>query len=184
MLGLATDGLAALTTEGARRLSATRDAPELPRVAIETMAGTVAPLPAMPRATVVEFIYTTCPDICQAAGDEMAQLRDRLAGGPLADRVRLVSVSFDPARDDPAQMAKYGRWHDADGTVWTVARPEDAQDLPRLLDAYGVTVIPDRFGGFAHNTALHVVSPSGRLSAILDMDDLDGAEAELARVLR
>ncbi|PKP75984.1 MAG: SCO family protein [Alphaproteobacteria bacterium HGW-Alphaproteobacteria-6] len=183
-LGLATDGFAALTTEGARRLAALRTAPEMPRVAIETMAGSIEPLPAASRATVVEFIYTTCPDICQAAGDEMARLRDRLAKGPLSGRVRLVSVSFDPARDDPARMADYGRWHEADGAVWTVARPADARDLPNLLDAYGVTVIPDRIGGFTHNTALHVVTPEGRLAAILDMDDLAGAEAALAGVLQ
>ncbi len=183
-LGLATDGFAALTTEGARRLAAVRDAPEVPNMRIETMAGTIESLPAMPQATVVEFIYTTCADICQAAGDEMAQLRDRLATGPLADRVRLVSVSFDPARDDPARMADYGRWHEADGAVWTVARPVTRDDLDTILDAYGVTVIPDRIGGFTHNTALHVVTPSGRLAAILDMDDLDGAEAALVRVLQ
>jgi hypothetical protein len=29
-----------------------------------------------------------------------------------------------------------------------------------------------------------VVSPEGRLTAILDMDDLDGAEKELKRALR
>lgn len=184
MLGLASDGFAALTTESARRAEALRDAPAMPRISIETMASSIEPLPAASRATVVEFIYTTCPDICQAAGAEMAQLRDRLATGPLAGRVRLVSLSFDPARDDPAQMADYARWHEADGAVWTVARPADARDLPRLLDAYGVTVIPDRIGGLTHNTALHVLTPSGRLAAILDMDDLDGAEAALARVLQ
>lgn len=184
VLGVATDGFAALTTEGARRLAAARDAPQMPRVAIETMTGRVEPLPATPQATVVEFIYTTCADICQAAGDEMARLRDRLAEGPLAGRVRLVSLSFDPARDGPAQLAEYARWHEADGAVWTVARPADAGDLPRLLDAYGVTVIPDRIGGFTHNTALHVVTPEGRLAAILDMDDTSGAEAALERVLR
>jgi protein SCO1/2 len=113
----------------------------------------------------------------------MARLRDRLAAGPFAGRARLVSLSFDPARDTQAQMAEYGRWHGADGKVWTVARPA-AKDLPALLNAYGVTVIPDRAGGFVHNAALHVVSPDGRLTAILSMDDLDGAEKALERALR
>ncbi len=175
---------AALTTEGARRLAAARDAPEMPLVAMETMTGAVEPLPATPQATVVAFIYTTCPDICHAAGDAMARLRDRLAAGPLAGRVRLVSLSFDPARDDPARMSGYADWREADGAVWTVARPHDARDLPRLLAAYGVTVIPDRMGGFTHNAALHVVTPAGRLAAILDMDDLEGVEAALRRVLQ
>jgi protein SCO1/2 len=53
-----------------------------------------------------------------------------------------------------------------------------------LLSAYGVTVIPDRAGGFVHNAALHIIAPDGRLTAILDMDDLDGAEKAIGRALR
>lgn len=180
----ATDGFAALTTERARRLAALTDMPVVPAFPVETMTGERLLLPPRDRkATVIEFIYTNCPTICQAAGAEMARLRDRLAAGPFAGRVRLVSLSFDPARDTPGQMAEYGRWHGADGQVWTVARPE-ANDLPALLNAYGVTVIPNRAGGFVHNAALHVVSPDGRLTAILGMDDLDGAENALRRALR
>ncbi|MDN5929418.1 MAG: SCO family protein [Hyphomicrobiales bacterium] len=184
VLGQATDGFAALTTESARRLAALTDMPAVPAFPVETMTGERLLLPRHDRkATVVEFIYTNCPTICQVAGAEMARLRDRLAAGPLAGRVRLVSLSFDPARDTREQMAEYGRWHGADGKVWTVARPGPT-DLPALLGAYGVTVIPDRTGGFIHNAALQIVSPDGRLTAILDMDDLDGAEKALERALR
>ncbi|PKQ11281.1 MAG: SCO family protein [Alphaproteobacteria bacterium HGW-Alphaproteobacteria-1] len=182
-LGAASDGFAALTTESARRLTAARDRPAMLRVTLETMDGTPEALPAPGQATVVEFIYTTCPEICQVAGSEMAQLRDRIAAAPLAGRVRLISLSFDPERDTPEQMARYGGWHGAGGWHWTVARPAP-DDLPGLLAAYGVTVIPDRMGGYAHNTALHVVDRAGRLVAILDTDDLAGAEAALARALK
>jgi protein SCO1/2 len=80
-------------------------------------------------------------------------------------------------------MAEYGRWHGADGRLWAVARPAEG-DLDALLKAYGITVIPDRAGGFTHNAALHVVSPDGRLQAILDMNDVDGAEDAIKRALR
>lgn len=184
VLWQATDGFAALTTERARRLRAITDMPAVPTFPVETMTGERLLLPPHDRkATVVEFIYTNCPTICQTAGAEMARLRDRLAAEPFAGRVRLVSLSFDPARDTPPQMAEYGRWHGADGKVWTVARPDD-DALPALLHAYGVTVIPDGAGGFIHNAALHVVSPDGRLTAILDMDDLDGAEKAIGKALQ
>jgi protein SCO1/2 len=184
VLWQATDGFAALTTESARRLAALTEMPAVPAFPIETMTGEHHLLPSRDgKATVVEFIYTNCPTICQTAGAEMARLRDRLAAGPLAGRVQLVSLSFDPVRDSSGRMAEYGRWHGADGTVWTVARPK-VNDLSTLLDAYGVTVVPDRAGGFVHNAALQVVSPDGRLTAILDMDDLDGAEKAIERVLR
>jgi protein SCO1/2 len=184
LLWQATDGFAALTTESARRLAALTETPAVPAFPVETMTGERLLLPLRDRkATVVEFIYTNCPTICQVAGAEMARLRDRLAAGPLAGRVQMVSLSFDPARDTREQMAEYGRWHGADGKVWTVARPA-AKDLPQLLNAYGVTVIPDRAGGFVHNAALQIVSPDGRLTAILDMSDFDGAEKALEKALR
>ncbi|MBC7154698.1 MAG: aminotransferase class I/II-fold pyridoxal phosphate-dependent enzyme [Rhodobacteraceae bacterium] len=107
------------------------------------------------------------------------------ASAPIVNAIRSHGGGFIFTTAIPPAVAAgdYAHWHEADGAVWTVARPA-AQDLPQLLDAYGVTVIPDRIDGFTHNTALHVVTPSARLAAILDMDDLDGAEAALARVPR
>jgi protein SCO1/2 len=184
VLWQATDGFAALTAERARRVEVLRDMPVVPTFRVETMAGERLSLPTGDgRAMVVEFIYTHCPSICQSAGAKLAQLRDRLAIGPLAARARLVSLSFDPARDTPERMAEYGHWHGADGRLWTVARPAES-DLGALLKAYGITVIPDRAGGFTHNAALHVVSPDGRLLAILDQDDIDGAEDAIEKALR
>jgi protein SCO1/2 len=184
VLWQATDGFAALTAERARRVEVLRDMPVVPAFTVETMAGERLTLPPGDgRATVVEFIYTNCPSICQSASAELARLRDRLATGPLAARAWLVSLSFDPARDTPEWMAEYGHLHGADGRLWTVARPAEG-DLGALLKAYGITVIPDRAGGFTHNAALHVVSPDGRLQAILDMDDVDGAENAIEKALR
>ncbi len=122
------------------------------------------------RVQVVEFIYPPCPDICQPAGTYMADLAEAVQDAGLADRIRLISVSFDPIRDDPAALRGYGAAHGADGALWTVARPApDA--LPSLLHAYGVVVIDDGWGGFTHNTAFHVVDAAGRLRAITDFDD-------------
>ncbi len=171
----ATDGLGALTTEGARRLDVAATQPDLPDLVLEDMNGRDVVL-GTPGDTIAfaEFIYTTCPTICRAAGESMARLRDRLVEEGLADRVRLMSVSFDPGYDDREAMAAYGELHDADGEVWTIARP-DPRDLAVLLDSFGVQVIPDEFGGFEHNAALHLIDRAGRLIRIFDIDDIDGA---------
>ena len=183
-LWLATDGLAVLTTEGARRLSALRDAPVVAAHSVETMDGGRQLLPADDgRASLIEFIYTTCPTICQAAGADMAVLRDRIEEAGLGAQVRLVSVSFDPQTDDVPQLASYGELHGADGRIWTIARPDPA-DLSEMLDTFGVTVIPDAFGGYEHNAAILVIGPDGRLRAIVDVDDVNGAFAAARRVLQ
>lgn len=182
----ATDNLQALTAEGARRLAVQREAPMIPPFMLETMNGTAISLPQISdKAILVEFIYTTCPFICQSAGGDMARLRDRVVREGLGDRVRLLSISFDPENDTVAQLTDYGNLHDADGKIWTIARPK-TKDLPALLKAFGVVVIPgdpSEFGGFEHNTAIHVINLSGNLSAIVDTDDFDGAIDALKRVL-
>ncbi len=171
----ATDGLGALTTEGSRRLEVAAAHPELPDLVLEDMNGREIVLGA-PGQTIAlaEFIYTTCPTICRTAGEEMAQLRDRLTVLGLGDRVKLMSISFDPAHDDQEAMMDYGELHGADGFVWTIARP-GAGDLAVMLDSFGVQVIPDDFGGYEHNAALHLVDRQGRLTRIFDIDDIDGA---------
>ncbi len=171
----ATDGLQALTAESARRISVAKTRPIVPDVDLETMSGTVTRLvDGNGKMTLVEFIYTRCPTICQTAGTHLARLRDRLKQHNLADRVRILSVSFDPTHDDVLALFAYGEAHGADGKIWTVTRPKP-KDLAKLLKIFRVIVIPDDLGGYEHNTALHVVGADGRLAAILELDDVDGA---------
>ncbi|MDH3658657.1 MAG: SCO family protein [Alphaproteobacteria bacterium] len=170
-----TDGLRALTAESARRLEVATGKPALPALSLEDMAGRSLTL-GRPgdKLTLAEFIYTSCPTICRAAGESMAMLRDRLAADGIGDRVRLLSVSFDPLQDDLEALADYGEWHGAAGEIWTVARPS-LTDLDVMLASFGVQVIPDGFGGFEHNAALHMIDRDGHLIGIFDIDDIDGA---------
>ncbi|MCQ0093134.1 SCO family protein [Roseovarius sp. M141] len=178
----ATDEGRALTTETARRINVAETLPRVPDAALETMTGAHLQLhPGPGQITAVEFIYTTCPTICQSAGADFARLRD--AAAAIAPQLRLISLSFDPETDDPEHLAIYGNWHGADGDIWTVARPSRA-DLPGLLDSFGVTVIPDGWGGYIHNTAIHLLDDRGRLAAIVDTDDIDGALAAARQILR
>lgn len=171
----ATDGLQALTAESARRLSVEEAQPAVPNIVLETMSGSATHLvDSSGKMTVVGFIYTRCPTICQTGGTYLARLRDQLENQDLEGRVRILSVSFDPTHDDVPALFSYGKAHGADGKIWTVARTT-TKDLDSLLTTFGVVVIPDEFGGYEHNAAMHVVSPSGRLVAILDIDDLDAA---------
>ncbi len=177
VLWLATDGFRALTEEGARRLHAAKSKPKLPAFVLEDMNGDVLRLGPDSgkdgKTTLVTFIYTTCPTLCQAGGGDIAKLRDRLREMRLDGGVRLLSVSFDPVRDHPQQLRLYAEQHGADGAVWTIARPS-AEALGSVIDGFGVRVIPDGWGGYQHNSALHVVDGEGRLTGIFDTDDIDG----------
>jgi protein SCO1 len=176
MLGAAlwqgTSGLRAFTTESLRRLSIMEQPRPVPDVRLIDMEGRELTLATETgRVVVVEFIYTTCPTICVALGESFAKLQDQIWAAGLADRTRLVSISFDLAHDGPEALRDYAQAHGADGRLWITARPENEEGLRALLKAFAVTVIADGAGGFVRNAALHVVDRQGRLIAIFDIGE-------------
>lgn len=173
LLGLAalwqaTDGLRAITAEGARRVAVADNPRPVPPLPVETMTGQWV-VPAQGPA-LVEFIYTTCPTICQVSGGDFAELRDHLAGAGLS--VPMYSISFDPKQDDLEAMQNYADLHTATGDPWTVARPR-LNDLPELLRSFDVTVIPDNWGGYEHNIAVLLIDTKGRFAGAFDTRAFD-----------
>lgn len=57
------------------------------------------------KAVVVFFGYTQCPDVCPTTMAEMANVMQEL--GSLADRVQVLFVTIDPARDSVALLSHY-----------------------------------------------------------------------------
>lgn len=183
ILWFTTDGLQALTTEGARRLEVEKQKPVMPNITLETMSGAhTRLLNSSGHVTVVEFIYTTCPFICQVDGGYLSRLQNEIKERAIREKVRIISVSFDPVRDNLNELSYYAKRHNADGHIWTIARPR-VEDLKSLLKAFGVVVIPDEEGGYVHNSAMHIIDQQGRLSFILDSNDVQGALKTLERML-
>lgn len=171
----ATDGLKAITAEGARRVSVARDPRPVPIVPIETMQGDWVAL-GQTGPALVEFIYTTCPTICQISGGDFAELRDHLQAADLA--VPMYSVSFDPENDDLDALLNYADLHSATGDPWTAARPHSA-DLPALLRVFDVTVIPDEWGGYEHNIAVLYINAQGEFAGAFDTRAFDDIQAAI-----
>lgn len=179
-----TDGLTAFTAETARRVDIVRAARPLPAATLEDQDGRVFTLDDYRgRLLAVEFIYTRCMTVCRTLGAAFRQIRDTVPAAALGRDFALLSISFDPQRDDPASLRAYGRGFGADGAHWRLARVSDRAQLAALLDAFGVIVIPDRFGGFEHNAAIHLIDRDGRLVEIGDLDEPLRFAARVAEVL-
>lgn len=170
-LAAATNGFRAFTTETARRNDVREHPRALPLVPLQTATGQTIDFASLRgRWLLVDFIYTRCVSYCSVQGSEFARLQERLAGPIAQDRAALLSISFDPTHDDPAQLAAYQQRSGDRGAGWIAARPTNAADLAALLRVFGVTAVPDNFGGYVHNAAIAVVDPAGRLVAIVDWD--------------
>lgn len=182
---LVTQGLQAFTAESARRVSVRKQPRPVPLdAALQTASGQTITLDELAgRWLLVDFIYTRCTTYCAAQGGAFARLQDRMARPIAQGQVALLSISFDPLHDGPEQLAAYQAREKSRGDGWIAARPVSAADLDALMHAFGVTAIADEWGGYAHNAAIHVIDPQGRLVAILDWDASAQAEGMLRRAL-
>ncbi len=98
------------------------------------------------KITVVSFIYTACPDRlgCPLASVTLRALQDSLRESGLEREAGLVSISFDPERDRPLQLAKYAEVYDADPALWRFLTAPSPRVLDRVLESYGQDRSPER----------------------------------------
>ena len=98
------------------------------------------------RITLLGFIYTTCadPDGCPLAYRVFDALKEAIAATPrLQGQVRLVTLSFDPARDTPEVMRRYAgsRLVESDaGLRWYFLTTRSAKELHPLVEGFGQEV--------------------------------------------
>ncbi len=121
------------------------------------------------RIAVVSFIYTSCSDSagCPLASASMRELQERLRDAALLGRVRLLSISVDPARDRPAQLAHYAHAFGADPAAWRFLTATSDAGIRPVLDAYGQDRLPvhderGRFtGAYRHVLKVFLVDERG-----------------------
>src|SRR2546425_9994915 len=102
------------------------------------------------KITLLGFMYTSCgdPHGCPLAYQVFHTVRHRVAARPeLRDRVRLVSLSFDPARDTPRAMRSYMAGVAPAAVEWAFLTTESPRALVPLLDGFGQDVRVEADGG-------------------------------------
>lgn len=167
-----TDGFTAFTAEGARRAEILRAPRPLPTAVLEDQDGRVFSLQDYRgKLLAVEFIYTRCRTVCSTLGMAFRQIRDQVPQQMLGREIALLSISFDPERDDTGRLKVYGDAFGADGNDWRIARVHHIAELKALLDAFGIVMIPDGLGGFEHNAAIHLIGRDGKLALISDINE-------------
>lgn len=83
---------------------------------------------------VLGTIYTSCPNVCSKITANMKDIRSAV---PDSMDVRFVSVTFDPHRDTPSQLARYRSSFEIDDPSW-VFLTGDTTSIGRLMDRLGV----------------------------------------------
>lgn len=175
----ATGGGQSFTTETLRRQHISQQAEQIPAFDVTLGNGQRTTLHALlapgGKVWLVDFVYIRCQTLCLSLGSIYQQLQAQIEARGLQDQVGLLSISFDPAHDSPAALADYARRMSMNSRVWQIATLSNWQDRRRLLDAFGIMVLPAPLGEFEHNAALHVVTSNAMLTRIVDYADYKAA---------
>ena len=183
LLTSATDRGRAFTTENLRRSEVARQPVSIADFTVFDASGRKQSLRDLltreNRAWIVDFVYTRCRTVCSSLGTIYQQLQGEIVERGLEGRVGLLSISFDPANDGPASLRDYALRMRMRQGAWQIVSLEQTQDRRRLLDTFGIMVVPAPLGEFEHNAALHVVDREARLVGIVDTTE-PAAALELA----
>lgn len=179
-----TDGLRAFTEESARTYQLNQNQPRFPDVTLEDSQGREYPFSEFAEKYVMlTFVYTECTDVCPQLEMNLADVYQNIPDAYLGEDIVFLTISFDPERDDPETLERYQAYFNSDGELWRMARINNQSELDTLLEDFGVIVIPDGEGGFAHNSAFYLVNKEGVLEEVMDYEQIDEAtETVLAAI--
>ncbi|MEJ8778155.1 SCO family protein [Pseudogracilibacillus sp. ICA-222130] len=91
------------------------------------------------RARLIEFMYTSCPDVCPVTTLEMAKLKSTLEEeGVFGDKVEFITITIDPEHDTTEVLRDYaGRFEvesDDDGWLFLTGSEEETRKIADALD--------------------------------------------------
>ncbi len=126
------------------------------------------------KAVAVTFIYRECPlpDFCIKMSRNFSDLANQLHDDEAKEKIRLLSISFDPERDTPEKLKQYGLGYlgkglKADFTIWHLAVGTD-KEVRTIADFFGLRYEVDQTDKtkFNHSLRTAVIGPDGTVKKI------------------
>jgi cytochrome c peroxidase len=113
------------------------------------------------KIVLLTFIYSSCTDLngCPLATAVFYKIKEQFKDIPkLADKIRLISISFDPEHDTPEIMSLYGAGFEGGEPEWIFLTTANEQTLLPITSRYGQMVIKeyDESGNYT-GTMAHVL---------------------------
>lgn len=129
------------------------------------------------------FGYTHCPDICPITLGRLRGVMNRLPD-ETADRVRVLFVSVDPARDGPESLREYTEQFGDNFVGLTGTRDQLDRLTKRYRTTYGYGE-PDEQGNYevSHGSAVYAFDPDGNVRLLIrDENSVESIASDLERL--
>jgi len=113
------------------------------------------------KAVIVNFMYTSCPDICPLLTASVKAVQDNLTAKEQT-QVRFLSITTDPEIDTAPVLKGYAQRHSVDFSNWSFLTGT-AETLKPVWRNFGVSVSRQARGLIDHTTLTTIVDPAGRM---------------------
>jgi protein SCO1 len=110
------------------------------------------------------MFYGTCPAACPLLVSRMKRIERELPEAVRRD-LRVILVSFDPARDTVESLKRLQRAHGVDTTRWSLLRIDDEEAIRELAATLGVKYRFLKGGAINHSSVISYADPRGVIRA-------------------
>ena len=119
---------------------------------------------------VVEFFFTTCPDICPIMNENMVKLQNEFLGNP---KVGMASFTIDPSHDTPEVLKKYAQDYGITKLQWHLLTGEREEIFKLANEGFNLYVAEtaDDRGGFEHSGFFALIDQEGNIRSRKDEND-------------
>jgi len=133
------------------------------------------------QVTILSFIYSTCSDVngCPLATSVLHRVKSRLNKEPqLADKVRLLTLSFNPKFDTPEVMKHYAKGLQGGNLDWRFLTTSSEKQLQPILENYQQNRQQEfdkngQFTGtYSHLLRVFLIDPNGLIRNIYSVSFL------------
>ena len=111
------------------------------------------------KPVVINFMYTSCPDVCPLLTASLKILREHMKPAE-AREIPFLSITTDPEVDTPEVLKAYSGRHKADSSNWSWLSGE-ARELAPVWQGFGVSVKRVAKGLIEHTTLTVVADAEG-----------------------
>ncbi|MEB0138074.1 MULTISPECIES: SCO family protein [unclassified Undibacterium] len=111
--------------------------------------------------TVLSMFYNSCEFVCPMLIDTV-RLLERSLTGREREKLSVLLVTLDPARDDTATLASIAASKALPATRWTLARTDSVRELAAVLN---IQYRQLESGEFNHSSVLILLDRQGRMVA-------------------
>jgi protein SCO1/2 len=169
LIYLQTDNFQAFTAESARRHEIEKNPIKLSNYQlIDANEKKINFSDLQGKTLLIDFIYTRCPTVCTLLGSSYANLQRKIIKDKSLKDVALISISFDLNYDNASTLKAYQQRYTQTPEQWYLFVPTSKEQLHAMLSEFGVIVIDDLYGGFIHNSAVHITNDAGYLAKVID----------------